>query len=206
MYRDDIINFFIKKYNYKKYLEIGVFEGGCIRKIECEIKHGVDPGVEGIVADEVNFNMTSDEFFNQIDSNDVKYDIIFIDGLHHFPQVDVDIINSLKHTQDNGVIILHDCNPPTIEHSLVPRVQLAWNGDVYKSVLSFQSKTNNHSFLTVDTDWGCGIIIKNKKLFTTHTSEFYDEGINNWDFFNINRKKLLNLVTPQEFLDLMNKI
>jgi hypothetical protein len=206
MYRDNIINLFIEKYNFTKYLEIGVFEGGCIKKINCDIKDGVDPGAEDIVADEVNFIMTSNEFFEQINLKDKKYDIIFIDGLHHTEQVDLDIQNSLIHSEEDGIIVLHDCSPPTINHTLVPRIQLAWNGDVYKSVLKFQMELNNHTYFTIDTDWGCGVILKNKKLWNVKTNEFYINGINKWEFFENNRKELLNLITPNEFLELLNKI
>lgn len=206
MFRHDIINSFIDKYKFTKYLEIGVFEGGCIREIKCDIKDGVDPGAEDIISDEVNFKMTSDEFFNQINLNDKKYDIIFIDGLHHTEQVDLDIENSLLHSEDNSIIVLHDCNPPSINHTLVPRTQLDWNGDVYKSVLKFQIDLIDHSYFTIDTDWGCGVILKNKKLWDVKSKEFYINGINKWDFFEINRKELLNLITPTEFLELLNKI
>jgi len=206
MYRDDIINLFIEKYRFTKYLEIGVFQGECIKKIKCDTKDGVDPGAEDIVADEVNFNMTSNEFFKQINLKNKKYDIIFIDGLHHTEQVDLDIRNSLLHSEEDGVIILHDCNPPDINHALVPRTQSAWNGDVYKSILKFQIDLIDHSYFTIDTDWGCGVILKNKKLWDVKSKEFYINGINEWEFFEIHRKELLNLITPTEFLELLNKI
>ena len=79
MYRYDIINLLIKKHNYKSYLEIGVRNPKeCLDKINCELKHGVDPGVESkyewsiyskINPSELitNFNVTSDEFFETSD-------------------------------------------------------------------------------------------------------------------------------------------
>ena len=101
MYRFDIINHFIKKYNFKNYLEIGVFNGECIEAIDIFHKDGVDPGVEGVVHPKVNYPITSDEFFELIKDEDIKYDIVFIDGLHHSDQVIKDITNSLKHSMDN---------------------------------------------------------------------------------------------------------
>ena len=69
--RTDVINNIIKKNNYKKYLEIGVF---CARdnfdKIKIEYKVGVDPGIGGRT--DATFTMTSDEFFEL--TND-KFDI-----------------------------------------------------------------------------------------------------------------------------------
>jgi len=196
MYRYDIINHFITKLNLKSYLEIGVFDGECLQKINCEIKDGVDPGFENGRSVGVNYRMTSDEFFN---SNQNKiYDIIFIDGLHHSEQVDIDIENSIKQTSENGIIILHDCNPPTLNHTLIPRVQSQWNGDVYKSILKFRKNNINHEYFTVDSDWGVGVIIKNSSGKTSKIGDF-NLGINNWDYFDMNRNELLNIITVDEF-------
>ena len=198
MYRFEIINKFIKKYEFKEYLEIGVFKGECIREIECENKDGVDPDVERFSVDEVNYQMDSNEFFKQ---NNKKYDIVFIDGLHHSEQVDLDIENSLKSTKDNGIILLHDCNPPTPNHAAVPQIQDAWNGDVYKSILKFQKNNEEHYYYTIDTDWGVGVIIKNKKPTHKLDGINYDNAINDWYYFDSNRDSLLNLVSVDKFLN-----
>jgi hypothetical protein len=173
MYRFDIINHFVKKYNFKNYLEIGVFNGECIEAVDILHKDGVDPGAEGVVHPKVNYPITSDEFFELIKGHDIKYDIVFIDGLHHSTQVIKDITNSLKHSINNGVIAMHDCNPPTKAHAQVPRNgQREWNGDTYKA------------FLQGDFN-----IDKNE----------LQQGIDSWDYFNTNRVQLLNLISPDEF-------
>lgn len=196
MQRYDIINHFIKKHGFKKYLEIGVDNGTCIKKIKCDLKDGVDPADGAWRVPEINFQMTSDDFFKQ---NKTIYDIVFIDGLHHSEQVDLDIENSIKYTPNSGVILLHDCNPPTQGHAAVPRTQSAWNGDVYKSVLKFQKENKDHTFFTVDTDWGVGVILKNVKSNSDVTDEEYDHGISDWHYFDANRKRLLNLISVTDF-------
>jgi hypothetical protein len=199
MQRFNIINHFIDKYNFINYLEIGVYRGENIRKIKAPHKDGVDPGTEGQMVPEVNYPMLSDDFFELIkDHKDIKYDIIFIDGLHHSEQVDKDIENSLNHLVDNGVIVLHDCSPEREEYSLVPRVSGPWNGDVYKSVLKFR-QNYNHSFFTVDTDCGCGVIIKDNNNQIICDKESLQNGLESWDYFNQNRKQLLNLISVDEF-------
>lgn len=197
MYRYDIINHFISKLNLKSYLEIGVFDGECIQKIICEKKDGVDPGVENGQSIGVNYKMTSDDFFNN--NRNKFYDIIFIDGLHYSEQVDIDIENSLKQTVENGIIILHDCNPPTLTHTLIPRVSVQWNGDVYKSILKFRKNNLNHEYFTIDSDWGVGVIIKNYKSGNPMKTADFDLGISDWNYFNDNRNDLLNLITVDEF-------
>jgi hypothetical protein len=96
--RYHIINYLIEKYKLVNYLEIGVFKGENIREIKAIHKDGVDPGSEGYVIPEVNYPMTSDAFFELIkEHDDIKYDIILIDGLHHADQVEKDIQNALNH-------------------------------------------------------------------------------------------------------------
>ncbi len=198
MKRFDIINRFIRERGYKNYLEIGVYSGQCMREVIAENKTGVDPGSEGIVADEVTHRMTSDAFFESIKGTDVKYDIVFIDGLHHSYQVDVDIANSLNHLVDGGVIVMHDCNPEKEEYTLVPRVSGIWHGDVYKSVLRFRSK-GLHTMFTVDTDCGCGVIFKDNKINPGIDAEEYQKALSSWNYFFDNKSRLINLISVEDF-------
>ena len=200
MYRFDIINHFIKKYNFKNYLEIGVFNGECIEAVDILHKDGIDPGAEGVVHPKVNYPITSDEFFELVkDHPEIQYDIVFIDGLHHSVQVIKDITNSLKHSINNGVIAMHDCNPPTKLHAQVPRNgQREWNGDTYKAFLQSRIDNPQHKHFVVDDDWGVGVILKNQGDFNIDKNEL-QQGIDSWDYFNTNRVKLLNLISPDEF-------
>jgi adenosylhomocysteine nucleosidase len=89
----DLINNYLSKKENKKYLEIGVWFGGTFSQIKADVKDSVDPdGTKN-----PKFPVTSDEFFqNHAPKLNYKYDVIFIDGLHHTEQVDQDIYNSLK--------------------------------------------------------------------------------------------------------------
>ena len=103
MKRTDIINAFIQKYGYKSYLEVGTQDPASnFDKINVETKVSIDPFPRG----EVDYVCTSDEFFESVaPKHDYKFDIIFIDGLHHDDQVIKDINNSLEILNDNGTII-----------------------------------------------------------------------------------------------------
>ena len=198
MRRFEIINTFIKNNNFINYLEIGVFQGQNIREIISEHKDGVDPGAEDKLVPEINYPITSDEFFQLIKGHDIKYDIIFIDGLHHSDQVDKDIDNALNHLVDNGIIVLHDCHPEKEEYTSVPRQTAIWHGDVYKSALNFRQKYP-HKFITVDTDCGCGVIFNNVPEDKTCIAEDLQQGINSWEYFDKNKQRLLNLISVDEF-------
>ena len=72
--RTDIINQLVKKYKYTNYLEIGVNDGTNIRKVLCEHKDGIDPGIETTNPPEVNYPIDSNSFFDLIRGHDIKYD------------------------------------------------------------------------------------------------------------------------------------
>ena len=195
--RFHIINYLIEKYKLVNYLEIGVFKGENIREIKATHKDGVDPGAEGFTTPEVNYPMTSDEFFELLRGHDeIKYDVIFIDGLHYSEQVDKDIQNSLKHIVKGGFIVLHDCNPISYDAQIIPRETVVWNGDVWKSFVDFKTNNPTYTCCVIDTDFGVGVIHNVGQNYKLETR------IDSWDYFNDNRKELLNLITVEEFKQL----
>ena len=155
IHRYDIINRLIKTFNYKNYLEIGVSDGDNFVKVECENKTSVDPVQLGYTTHQ----MTSDEYFEQL-ADDVKFDIVFIDGLHLWEQCYKDIENSLKHLSPNGVIICHDMNP--LEEMFQSRKeynQYIWNGDVWRAFVKVRSEHSNlYTCMIEDCDFGLGLI------------------------------------------------
>lgn len=153
MKRYDIINSLIQKFDYKKYLEIGVQGRVCFNRVNCDVKTGVDPDPNS----GTNHIMTSDEFFEE---NKIKWDIIFLDGLHHSDQIHKDIINSLDCLNEGGTIVVHDCNPKKYEEQLVPRQTKRWNGDVWKAIVRLRTERSDLNIFVIDTDEGCGIIRK----------------------------------------------
>ena len=151
-FRWDMIEYLIKKNNYKKYLEIGCDQNQLFSRINIQNKVGVDPASGG------NVRETSDNFFEK---NKDMFDIIFIDGLHIYEQVKKDILNSIKYLNDEGVILIHDCLPDSMAKQAVPRYKMQWNGDVWKAIVDLRQNADLEIF-TCEIDQGIGIIKKNK--------------------------------------------
>lgn len=189
MTRTDIINFLIKEHNYKSYLEIGVDFGVNFNAVNIDDKAGVDPSANVIV----KFKMTSDEFFNQ---NEKMFDIIFIDGLHIDEQVQRDIENSLRFLNKGGIIVMHDCKPLSREAQIVPRIQVAWNGDVWKAWIKTMIKHDDLIMHVVDTDCGVGLIQKTEKGKGVHIDNF-NNGIFEYDKEVV--ENALNLISEDDF-------
>ena len=103
----EIIEFFVNRFNYQSYLELGVRDStNTFNHINCPIKEGVDVNSSCFPT----YCMTTDEFFNTIGDNKT-WDIIFIDASHEKNQVLRDFENSLSRLNENGTIIMDDINP-----------------------------------------------------------------------------------------------
>jgi hypothetical protein len=210
-FRYDIINFLLQQFNREStYLEIGVRNpSDNFEKIKSTYKYSVDPGLE-FKENPVDFRMTSDDFFynlknNEILTQNILFDVIFIDGLHLAEQVDRDIMNSLQFIKEDGFIVLHDCNPPTEWHAreeysfdLTP-ARGAWNGTTWKA---FYKHRFNETLTSccVDSDFGVGILTK-RNIFnrlTLNSNPFFE-----YKVLNLHRKEYLGIMT---FSELQQKI
>lgn len=217
--RLDIIQRIIDLNKFKYYLEIGVRDPrDCFNQIKVETKHSVDPAFElGSGVYKYDFEMTSAEFFWNLENGDAvykggksklakdyKWDVIFIDGSHMADDVYKDVKNALRHLSKDGFIVLHDCNPPTIfhareiysDHSTIAGG--AWNGTVWKAVQRIRQncKDLGINLVTVDSDWGVGIIKRGD--FGNEVAKSFNPFFE-YTVFSGNRKHVLNLVEPEVF-------
>ena len=199
MSRINTINHIIGKYEFNKYLEIGIrFPDDCFNHINCELKDSVDPGYENSNNPAI-YPYTSDSFFNLLETNqtdkpsDYKWDVIFIDGLHISYQVEKDIQNSLNHLSENGVIILHDCNPPSIDRSVEDFWGQPWNGTVWKAIYKLRCSKPDIDICVLDWDEGVGIIKKGKQKLYSFDNPYFE-----YRLFERERNQAINLISPQD--------
>lgn len=207
--RTEVINFLLSLYRRQtNYLEIGVRNpADNFDLIQADVKFSVDPGVE-FEGNPVDFKMTSDEFFEKLSAgvilkSDLLFDVVFIDGLHLAEQADRDIRNALEVLSEDGFVVVHDCNPPTVWnarenydflHSPAGRF---WNGTTWKAFVKWRSNPSVFS-CCVDSDWGIGIISKKHNIGSNIelANEFFE-----YDDFAARRAHYLNLVTFGELKD-----
>lgn len=191
--RTEIIQRLIDNNRFESYLEVGVQQTvNNFNKIKCALKIGVDPDPDA----KATYCLTSDEFFELAIQKGVVYDIIFIDGLHEDEQVERDVLNSLKVLSPNGYIVCHDMNPPTELHQRVPRESKQWNGDCWKAFVKLRERSDLR-MVTVNCDWGCGIITRGKQEPLGRTVS--NEDNLTYENFDKNRQRWLNLVSPEYF-------
>ncbi len=187
VYRWDLINYLNNKYKFTSYLEIGCDNNELFSKINIKNKIGIDPVSGG------NLRITSDDFFKQ---NKIKFDIIFIDGLHVYEQVKRDIINSTQSLNQDGFILVHDCLPRSLSSQAVPRYRFTWNGDVWKAIVDLR-RDGNLEIFTCLADEGISIIQnkKNSNILKIH-KKITDLKFR--DFYN-NNKEYMRPISFSEF-------
>lgn len=210
--RSDIINFILGNFDKETcYLEIGVrHPHQNFDLIKADEKYSVDPGYESDI-NNVDFKLTSDDFFSNLRKGqflnpDIKFDVIFIDGSHLADQVKMDINNSLDFLSDDGLIVMHDCNPPTEFHAsenydyrLSPSLDY-WNGTTWKAFFDARKRSDIYS-CCIDTDWGIGVISRKINLGkpTAVKNDFYE-----YHIFAEKRKESLNLISFEGFKSKFN--
>jgi hypothetical protein len=154
--RLDLILKLVDRTNAVDYLEIGCDKNQIFNHILCKNKIGVDPNNGG------THRMTSDKFF--LRNNNLLFDIIFIDGLHHYEQVTRDVTNSLLRLKEHGYIIIHDMLPVYEDEASMPgpiksKFSPYWLGDVWRLGFDLMAR-EDISFKLIAIDCGCGIITK----------------------------------------------
>lgn len=189
-FRWDLINYLINKNNYSSYLEIGCDDDVLFKKIKIKNKIGVDPVSGGTI------RKTSNDFFK---NNEKKFDIVFIDGLHHYKQVKQDILNSINFLNEDGIILLHDCMPDSMSKQAVPRYKMLWNGDVWKAITYFRQEKFLDTF-TCEIDQGIGIIKKRENSSILKI----EKSISKLKFkdYYYNYKRFLRVIDLQKFLQI----
>jgi glycosyltransferase involved in cell wall biosynthesis len=187
------------------YLEIGVETGYTFKNTHFINKTGIDPDPK---CDNIDKNsiikLTSDEYFsnnNSVDSDDyienivtTKFDVIFIDGMHHCENVLRDFNNSIKVLNENGIIFIDDCLPLNYNEQLkipikhyyennILKYGEEWTGDVWKFVyhlLTFYKEYVKFSYFHNSNYRGI-LCIKILQPFFVDVSY---EQLNNYNYFD----------------------
>ncbi|KUI42164.1 biotin carboxyl carrier protein [Mycobacterium sp. IS-1590] len=207
------------------YLEIGVEYGRAFRRISADEKIAVDPALkvsprsrkaaEAKARSTHYFEMTSDDFF----ANESAFlenrgiDVALIDGLHTYQQVLRDVDNTLRYLTDDGVIVLHDCNPASAAIGFPAESMedfqaqhhwwnLFWSGDVWKAIVYLRSTRDDLQIAVLNCDFGVGLL---RRGTPESRLSYTPEQIESMSYEDLaaDRKRMLNLKPPRylrEFL------
>lgn len=214
MDRVKLIQSLMKQKGLKNYLEIGVFNGHVFFRVKSTFKIAVDPEFKFDVLRKIGktiinpynlfnkyYSKTSDDFFEQ-DAPGLfaknKIDIALVDGMHEYAYALRDVENILNYLNDDGVIIMHDCNPANKEAARTHEewkekgMTGQWNGDVWKAIVHLRSLRKDIDVFVLDCDYGLGIITKRKPENNLNFSPL-QIGSFTYEEFNANRGQWINL-------------
>lgn len=93
-----------------------------------------------------------------------SFDIALLDPWHSYDQSLSDIEQIFALLAPDGVMVVHDCWPPEEitrpdGWQEIPRHGL-WSGETYAAYVDFVAGRTDLDYLTVDADFGCGVIFK----------------------------------------------
>lgn len=206
------------------YLEIGVSRGQAFQRISADVKIAVDPAFKlsartRALADEKArtthyFETTSDAFF--ADQAELLHqhpvDVALIDGLHTYEQVVRDVQHTLRYLRDDGVIFLHDCNPPFalaaqraeswedfMAQQKGPLAIGVWNGDVWKAIVHLRSTRDDLVVGVLKCDQGVGFVRRGTPESTLPYSVEQVAALT-YEDLKADRARLLNL-KPARYLN-----
>lgn len=150
-----------------RYLEIGLDRGRTFEAVAAEERWGVDPrprlDVTSIPENVTVVLATSDRFFGSL-APDVRFDLMYLDGLHTYQQTYRDLIHSLRHLRHGGAIVIDDVVPsdeisaiPDYDISLAERRRVGlegrvWHGDVFRLVKILADHHPELSYCTIVGD------------------------------------------------------
>jgi SAM-dependent methyltransferase len=197
--RWDVLSELLEASPRRRFLEVGVQHGHVAKHVgETALERwGVDPDPKpGAAAHYHRLDRTaSDAFFANLEPSK-HFDVVFIDGMHEHRQVLRDVENALRHLDDDGFIVLHDCNPQSELHQRVPRASRVWNGDVWKALVDLRRRPDLDVF-TVDADHGLGVVRRRAAIDPLHgvpeTLTYAD--------LAANRERLLGLVPASRWAE-----
>ena len=229
MTKTDVIQRIVDKARARTYLEIGVHQGVSFMPIRIRHKIAVDPKfaitrksrLKWLLMNFANVTaefheVTSDAYFTRKKSTD-RFDVVFVDGLHTYEQSLRDVISSLSGLNENGVILMDDCNPPhraaaypAASLQQAAEAELAgwtgeWCGDVWKTICYLRSQRNDLIVFVLDCDYGLGIVTRGKPDNRLNLSE--DElSKMTYDDLERDRRHLLNLKDESYLMEFVDSI
>lgn len=157
------------RYGYRNYLEITTSETG-LRFREAQVL-GFDHcsrlvyrhdgrEIDGLPVTYSSPSEDIDAPLEAIARSGVAYDIILVDGHHTYDCASRDIKQAFRLLPPGGSLVVHDCYPTSREVATPQYHQGDWCGVSYKAYLDFVLGNASLNYLTIDTDYGCGIIMK----------------------------------------------
>lgn len=151
---------------------------------------------------------SAEELYGELLGRGERFDLVFIDSFHTYANSLVDIQYGSQLINPGGAVLIHDCNPPNAALTTPEFIPGAWFGMTFAAYLDVALLTEGMQHVTVDTDFGCGILGKDNRLAQLCNPRPDAALIAEWQRLDLSRKyaflhehrsQLLSLISPKEF-------
>jgi hypothetical protein len=221
--KTDLIHVLSKRLKLQNYLELCTSStGNCYGEIDRarfraarRLMYNCPTGFDdGLPIDYKIADFDIEEAVTELKLGTDKVDICLVDGWHTYDCAIRDLICAYEILADGGVLVVHDCSPMTESIASPTFAHGKWCGVSYRSYLDFVLTRDDLGYCTVDIDFGCGIIFKNRTIDMVRpavepklVAQWFD--VHNDDqlrfrFFSEHRATLLGLVSARNFVRRFN--
>jgi hypothetical protein len=161
-----------------------------------------------------------------VDASGIAYDVMLVDSYHHYDVTCRDLTAAFARLARGGVVVVHDCFPPT-ENMAAPEFKPGdWAGVSYHAFVDTMISRTDLAFYTVNCDAGCGVVrrIEDVARVPRHAAMLADAAgsarraaaIRQWreighdyqksyQFLAENARDLINLISINEFYKIENR-
>jgi hypothetical protein len=139
------------------------------------------------------------------------YDLVFVDPWHSYECSLRDIELGWSLLAETGVLVVHDCSPPSLALAGPEFQPGSWCGLTYAAFIDFTLSETGLDFYTVDADYGCAVVRRRKQAraqaagpstWTDGWRQTAKDHRQRFAYFDQRRKQLLRLTTTEDFLRL----
>ena len=171
-WHEDFIKKLAESLKPKVYVELGLYQ--------CELFNKIVPYAENLFGVDINpeagrwmtksektlfFHGTTDEFVEQVKSNNLKIDLLFIDADHCKESVLNDFWNYFPYVNDHGIILLHDTYPKNLQYT-----DKGYCGDAYLAINELKNHQDEFELMTIPIHPGLTLIRKRKTQLSWENS------------------------------------
>jgi hypothetical protein len=141
-----------------------------------------------------------------------RFDVMLVDPYHTYEASRRDLEAALTLLAPGGAIVVHDCLPPSEAIATPEFKRGSWCGVTYKAYLDFVLAHRATRYVTIDTDFGCGVVRKSAPSIPALIRRLWpraeiaawrrcgDDYAAAWRCFTAHKTSLLNLIEVETFV------